>query len=41
MVFSGAAYASVLSFILVSLSLLLIRSWRIVVALVILRRTAR
>jgi hopanoid biosynthesis associated RND transporter like protein HpnN len=34
-VFSGAAYASVLSFVLVSLSLLLIRSWRIVVALVI------
>ncbi|ANW00874.1 MMPL family transporter [Bradyrhizobium icense] len=34
-VFSGAAYASVLSFALVSLSLLLIRSWRIVIALVV------
>lgn len=34
-VFSGAAYASVLSFVLVSISLFLIRSWRIVVALVV------
>jgi hopanoid biosynthesis associated RND transporter like protein HpnN len=33
-VFSGALYASVLSFVLVTLSLFLIRSWRIVVALV-------